>query len=254
MYPESRPGEFYLVDTECINGGVPYSENFYVVNRYCISRLSSSKSRLLVTSQIKYRKSVWGFVRNLLDKNVTAGIQDAFSSLAEVLRQESNRHGTGRKRPRRRLGSKQPAPADSAAHEAADHVAPTAGAKRTSTAVADTDSTAGAKSKLTSDSYGHLIFIALLVLVALNFVLLFKLSSLESRYSVAKFSVPHHQYSDLVNTLHVNDENPRRWMSSLDRAIHLLDELADTLADLRTEVAVSDHMYSQNANNPAGGP
>jgi len=79
MYPESRPGEFYLVDSECINGGVPYSENFYVLNRYCISRLSKNKTRVRVTSAIKYRKSVWGFVRNLLDKNVTAGILGAFA-------------------------------------------------------------------------------------------------------------------------------------------------------------------------------
>jgi len=83
MYPESRPGEFYLVDTECINGGVPYSDNFYIVNRYCISRVSATSSRLVITSEIKYRKTVWGFVRSFLDKNVTAGILDAFGSLGE---------------------------------------------------------------------------------------------------------------------------------------------------------------------------
>ena len=81
MYPESRPGEFYLVDTECINGGVPYSDNFYIVNRYCMTRMSATKTRLILTSEIKYRKNVWGFVRNFLDKQVAAGIVDAFSSL-----------------------------------------------------------------------------------------------------------------------------------------------------------------------------
>jgi len=83
MYPESCPGEFYLVDTECINGGIPYSDNFYIVNRYCITRMSATKTRLMVTSEIRYRKAVWGFVRNFLDKNVTAGIVDAFGSLGQ---------------------------------------------------------------------------------------------------------------------------------------------------------------------------
>jgi hypothetical protein len=34
-----------------------------------------------ITSQIKYRKSVWGFVRTVIDKNVTAGILESFTVL-----------------------------------------------------------------------------------------------------------------------------------------------------------------------------
>jgi len=83
MYPESRPGEFYLVDTECVNGGLPYSDNFYIVNRYCISRMSAARTHLMITSEIRYRKTVWGFVRSFLDKNVTAGIVEAFGSLGK---------------------------------------------------------------------------------------------------------------------------------------------------------------------------
>jgi len=83
MHPETRPGEFYLIDTECVNGGVPYSDSFYIVNRYCITRKSATTTHLIVTSQINYRKNVWGFVRNFLDKNVTAGILDAFGSLGQ---------------------------------------------------------------------------------------------------------------------------------------------------------------------------
>lgn len=59
-----KPGHFYLVDTECVNSGIPYGDNFYVVNRYCLSRVSSNKCRLLITSQIKYRKSVWGIAKS----------------------------------------------------------------------------------------------------------------------------------------------------------------------------------------------
>ena len=81
MYPESRPGQFYLIDTECVNGGIPYGENFYVVNRFCIARVSSSKCRLRITSQIKYRKNVWGIVKSFIEKNASAGIIDTFTVL-----------------------------------------------------------------------------------------------------------------------------------------------------------------------------
>ena len=84
MYPESRPGQFYLIDTECVNGGIPYGENFYVVNRFCIARVSSSKCRLRITSQIKYRKNVWGIVRSFIEKNASAGIVDTFTVLGQL--------------------------------------------------------------------------------------------------------------------------------------------------------------------------
>lgn len=66
MYPESCPGQFYLIDTECINGGIPYGENFYVINRYCMARLAVNKCHLRITSEIKYRKSVWGLVKGIV--------------------------------------------------------------------------------------------------------------------------------------------------------------------------------------------
>jgi len=83
MYPESRPGQFYLIDTECVNGGIPYGENFYVVNRFCIARISSSKCRLRITSQIKYRKNVWGIIKSFIEKNASAGIIDTFTVLGQ---------------------------------------------------------------------------------------------------------------------------------------------------------------------------
>jgi len=85
MYPESRPGQFYLIDTECVNGGIPYGENFYVVNRFCIAYVSNSKCRLRITSQIKYRKNVWGIVRSFIEKNASAGIVGTFTVLGEFL-------------------------------------------------------------------------------------------------------------------------------------------------------------------------
>ncbi|XP_006814226.1 protein Aster-B-like, partial [Saccoglossus kowalevskii] len=41
-----KEGQLYVVDTEVVNHGIPYGDNFYVANRYCLTRVSSTQSRL----------------------------------------------------------------------------------------------------------------------------------------------------------------------------------------------------------------
>lgn len=60
---ESRPGSVFMVDSVCTNQGVPYADNFSVVNHYCITRVSQYESRLRVHSEVVFRKNVWGFVK-----------------------------------------------------------------------------------------------------------------------------------------------------------------------------------------------
>ena len=72
-----------MVDAEVINAEVPYGDSFYVLSRYCMTRVSKNSSQLRITSQIKYRKNVWGFVRTIIDKNVTAGIVEAYAALGK---------------------------------------------------------------------------------------------------------------------------------------------------------------------------
>ncbi|ESO10124.1 hypothetical protein HELRODRAFT_167982 [Helobdella robusta] len=61
---DRRPGEFYLVDTECTNNGLPYSEDFYIVNRLTFLAF--------------------------IEKNATSGIIETFSVMGHLLKQESN--------------------------------------------------------------------------------------------------------------------------------------------------------------------
>ena len=63
-HAESRPSYSYVIDCEVVNGGIPYGDNFYVANRYCITRVSNSSCRLRICSRIIYRKSVWGVVKS----------------------------------------------------------------------------------------------------------------------------------------------------------------------------------------------
>ena len=60
----SEAGRLHVLDTETVNAGVPYGDSFYVFNRYCITRVSPAKCRLRVTSDVRYKKSVWGLTKS----------------------------------------------------------------------------------------------------------------------------------------------------------------------------------------------
>lgn len=59
----SKPGELYSIDVETTNAGIPYAESFGVNTHYCLSRSGENESCLAVYGQIKYKKTVWGFVK-----------------------------------------------------------------------------------------------------------------------------------------------------------------------------------------------
>ncbi|XP_048589080.1 protein Aster-B isoform X2 [Nematostella vectensis] len=95
----SIPGKLYVVEAEVTNEGIPYGESFSVLNRYCITKNTDKSCRLRVTSEIRYKKSVWGFVKNMIEKNASDGLKEYFTFLASTLRQETD---TGKKLARRR--------------------------------------------------------------------------------------------------------------------------------------------------------
>ncbi|KAF6027435.1 GRAMD1B [Bugula neritina] len=100
---ESKPGSFYCVDCESLNDpSLPYAENFYVWNRYCISRLTKSTSRVTVRSKICYRKSVFSLVKAIIDKNVRNGVNGYFKPLTEKLTQESEKVAANADQPRKK--------------------------------------------------------------------------------------------------------------------------------------------------------
>lgn len=57
-YPEDEH-KAVTVDAKVRNGGVPYCDSFHVVNRYCLTRRSSRRTGLKVTSQVVYDKSIF---------------------------------------------------------------------------------------------------------------------------------------------------------------------------------------------------
>ena len=84
----SIPGRFYLVIVEVYNHGIPYADAFYARQYYCMTRLSSRQSRLLVTAQTVYTRSVFGFVKSLIAKTSFNGMLEYFQSISTLNRPE----------------------------------------------------------------------------------------------------------------------------------------------------------------------
>jgi len=95
MLPASRPGAFYAIDSESVNAGIPYADAFAVTIHYCLSRVSSAESRLVVVNNIKYKKSVWGITKSIIEKNCWAGVEEFYSHLGRALAEECAKMSLG---------------------------------------------------------------------------------------------------------------------------------------------------------------
>lgn len=87
--PGSSQGKVYVVHVEVKNDGIPYGDSFSVHCRYCLTKASSMASRLRISAEVNYQKSVWGFVRNMIEKNALEGLEGYFKFLVESLRRET---------------------------------------------------------------------------------------------------------------------------------------------------------------------
>lgn len=63
MLPCSRPGHLYSIDVESVNAGIPYADSFSVFVHYCMNSITENETSISIYAQIKYKKSVWGFVK-----------------------------------------------------------------------------------------------------------------------------------------------------------------------------------------------
>ncbi|XP_071239343.1 protein Aster-A-like isoform X1 [Salvelinus alpinus] len=90
LYKSSAPGECYVVDSEVITSGIPYQDYFYTVHRYCLTAINKNKSRLRVSSDICYKKQPWSLVKALIEKNTWSGIEEYYRHMeSEVCKLET---------------------------------------------------------------------------------------------------------------------------------------------------------------------
>ncbi|KAM7051139.1 protein Aster-B isoform 3-T3 [Molossus nigricans] len=85
MYKASQESECYVVDAEVLTHDVPYHDYFYTINRYTLTRVARNKSRLRVSTELRYRKQPWGLVKTFIEKNFWSGLEDYFRHLESEL-------------------------------------------------------------------------------------------------------------------------------------------------------------------------
>ncbi|XP_054636840.1 protein Aster-A isoform X2 [Dunckerocampus dactyliophorus] len=86
LHKSSAQGECYVVDSEVITSGIPYQDYFYTVHRYCLTAISKHKSRLRVSSDICYRKQPWSLVKAVIEKNTWSGIEEYYRHMESEVR------------------------------------------------------------------------------------------------------------------------------------------------------------------------
>ncbi|XP_065901985.1 protein Aster-A-like isoform X3 [Dysidea avara] len=84
---EGQMGLKHTVNTEVVNGNIPYGDSFYVCCQFCMTRMAHNKSRCRVTSHIVFRKSCWGLVKSLIERNAADGLRSYYSQLDTSLKE-----------------------------------------------------------------------------------------------------------------------------------------------------------------------
>ena len=87
LLSQTKPGSVYMINSEVINHGVPYSDSYVVNSQWCLTKESVSSSRLKVHVEVVYTKNSWsiGLIKSMLEKSAIEGISDYCNDLASHL-------------------------------------------------------------------------------------------------------------------------------------------------------------------------
>lgn len=282
-YKDSKPGSLYVVDCECNMSGIPYADTFEVVNRYCLTKVARNRCRLKVTTDIRYKKNVWGIVKSMIEKNGYQGVKEFFEIMDLHLKQECEKENSIRtliqkdsKRKFRRRRTRSSALShnikDNPKIKATRHLSVNDAKHQQQTQapvpiVRNLFATVHKEenlSKLNAETLVRVILVILVLLVVFNAVLFYKLWSLEGSANILYF--PHSQSS--INLNHIpkseedwvrllkqqqalQDSEIEKWKEILSSSISLVDKMKDSLMKLSNildhHISHSD-MYSQTAN------
>ncbi|XP_007165163.2 protein Aster-A isoform X1 [Balaenoptera acutorostrata] len=250
-----------VVDSEVLTQGIPYQDYFYTAHRYCILGLARNKARLRVSSEIRYRKQPWSLVKSLIEKNSWSGIEDYFHHLERELAkaeklslEEGGKDARGllsglrrRKRPLswRGHGDGPQHPDPDPCARAGMHPSGSLSSRFSEPSV-DQGPGAGIPSALV------LISIVLIVLIALNVLLFYRLWSLErtahtfeSWHSLAlakgKFPQTATEWAEILALQkQFHSVEVHKWRQILRASVELLDEMKFSLEKLHQGITISD--------------
>ncbi|XP_023598736.1 protein Aster-B isoform X2 [Trichechus manatus latirostris] len=273
MYKASQESECYVIDAEVLTHDVPYHDYFYTINRYTLTRVARNKSRLRVSTELRYRKQPWGLVKTFIEKNFWSGLEDYFrhleseltktesTYLAEMHRQSPKEKASKpptvrrRKRPHAHLRvphleevmSPVTTPTDEEVGHRIKHVA---GSTQTRHIPEDTPS----GFHLQSVSKLLLVISCVLVLlVILNMMLFYKLWMLE--YTTQTLTawqglrlqerLPQSQteWAQLLESQQkYHDTELQKWREIIKSSVMLLDQMKDSLINLQNGIRSRDYM------------
>ncbi|XP_024894295.1 GRAM domain-containing protein 1A isoform X3 [Pteropus alecto] len=250
-----------VVDSEVLTQGIPYQDYFYTAHRYCILGLARNKARLRVSSEIRYRKQPWSLVKSLIEKNSWSGIEDYFHHLERELTkaeklslEEGGKDARGllsglrrRKRPLswRGHGDGPQHPDPDPCARAGMHTSGSLSSHFSEPSM-EQGPGAGIPSALV------LISIVLIVLIALNILLFYRLWSLErtahtfeSWHSLAlakgKFPQTAAEWAEILALQkQFHSVEVHKWRRILRASVELLDEMKFSLEKLHQGITISD--------------
>ncbi|KAI1230777.1 hypothetical protein IHE44_0008658 [Lamprotornis superbus] len=271
MYKASQESECYVIDAEVLTHDVPYHDYFYTINRYTLTRVARNKSRLRVSTELRYRKQPWGLVKSFIEKNFWSGLEDYFrhleseltktesTYLAEVHRQSPkekvSKQSTVRRRKRAHAHLRVPhleevlspvtTPTDEDVAHRIKHVAGS-----TQTRHIPEESPSGFHLQSVSKLLLVISFV-LVLLVILNMMLFYKLWMLE--YTTQTLTawqglrlqerLPQSQteWAQLLESQQkYHDSELQKWREIIKSSVMLLDQMKDSLINLQNGIGSRD--------------
>ncbi|CAK6440451.1 unnamed protein product [Pipistrellus nathusii] len=276
MYQASQESECYVVDAEVLTHDVPYHDYFYTLNRYTLTRVARNKSRLRVSTELRYRKQPWGLVKTFIEKNFWSGLEDYFRHLeSELAKMESTSLAEMHRQPPKEKAGKAPAVRRRKrphAHLRGPHLE-----EVLSPVTTPTDEDVGRRAKHVAGSTQtrhipedmpnafHLqsvsklllviscvIRFSLVLLVLLNVMLFYKLWTLE--YTTQTLTawqglrlqerLPQSQseWAQLLESQQkYHDTELQRWREIVKSSVMLLDQMKDSLVNLQNGIRSRDY-------------
>ncbi|XP_036994194.1 protein Aster-B isoform X1 [Artibeus jamaicensis] len=272
MYKASQESECYVIDAEVLTHDVPYHDYFYTINRYTLTRVARNKSRLRVSTELRYRKQPWGLVKTFIEKNFWSGLEDYFrhleseltkvesTYLAEMHRQSPKEKASKppavrrRKRPHAHLRgphleevmSPVTTPTDEDVGRRIKHVA---GSTQTRHVPEDT------ANGFHLQSVSKLLLViscVLVLLVLLNVMLFYKLWMLEYTTQTLtawqglrlqeRLPQSHTEWAQLLESQQkYHDTELQKWREIIKSSVMLLDQMKDSLIDLQNGIRSRDY-------------
>ncbi|XP_014661543.1 PREDICTED: GRAM domain-containing protein 1B-like [Priapulus caudatus] len=223
MHRETKPGKRYMLRAEVVSTGFPYSDVFFVINHYCITKVSRKQCRLCVSCEVVYRKQTWGLVKSLIEKNSTQGMVEHFTVLENVNVTLKLLHMCDQLWIDSRTSSQERSPRSASAKDEAgvDH----------------------RFFNVTSETFMRAVLCILLLLVVVNVMFFYQLSSLEQRnfayeYGVGappvSFPTTDEEWAVLLQRQrHLHELEIRRWRDVIDLTVKMVDQMQMSLHELK---------------------